>query len=200
MAKNKKKKSKKNKEKNYEVGYKKPPKEHQWKKGDPSPNPKGRPKKSKNIKEAIQKVLGEEITTKDENGEVKKMACNDALARKIIKDSILNDGPTRRILLRKDFLIMETKEQEYEVDPEELKTDWGYTFASLEEMKEYEDKLQTFYKMPPDRRRLHQMLIIRALQDVMYKLEKEKEEQIREADRFLRENKRPDAPEEGNSN
>lgn len=34
----------------------------------------------------------------------------------------------------------------------------------------------------------------------MYKLEKEKEEQIREAERFLRENKRPDAPEEGNSN
>jgi len=34
-------------EPDYEVGYRRPPRQHQFKKGQPSPNPKGRPRGSK---------------------------------------------------------------------------------------------------------------------------------------------------------
>ena len=37
--------SKSSKKRSYEVGYCKPPREHQFKKGEPSPNPRGRPRK-----------------------------------------------------------------------------------------------------------------------------------------------------------
>ena len=58
MANNNKKKKNKKKKNTYEVGYGKPPKEYQWKKGCRSPNPKGRPKKIRTLKEALQ-VLGD---------------------------------------------------------------------------------------------------------------------------------------------
>ena len=70
MAKKKKQQQKKDSKKsNYEVGYKKPPKEHQWEKGCKSPNPKGRPKKITSLKEALQVNLAREIMTQNEKGE-----------------------------------------------------------------------------------------------------------------------------------
>ena len=73
MAKNKKKKSKKVNA-DYEVGYCKPPEEYKWKKGCPSPNPKGRPKKVRTLKEALQISFDKEITIKNEYGEIKKIS------------------------------------------------------------------------------------------------------------------------------
>ena len=71
MAKSKKKQSKKAKA-DYKVGYGKPPKQYQWEKGCKSPNPKGRPKKIRTLKEALQVSFNKEITTKNENGDIKK--------------------------------------------------------------------------------------------------------------------------------
>ena len=68
MAKNKK-KGKKSPQ-NYEVGYCKPPEQYKWKKGCPSPNPKGRPKKIRTLKEALQVSFNKEVNGRDENGEV----------------------------------------------------------------------------------------------------------------------------------
>jgi hypothetical protein len=39
-----------------------PPPEHRWKAGDPSPNPKGRPRKNAEFRELIMDVMGEVIT------------------------------------------------------------------------------------------------------------------------------------------
>lgn len=52
-----------------EVGYKKPPKANQFKKGQ-SGNPKGRPKKSKNANKLVHDLLNEEMQFA-ENGAVK---------------------------------------------------------------------------------------------------------------------------------
>lgn len=108
-----KRKNKKQKKK-YDVGYCKPPEEYKWKKGCKSPNPLGRPKKVKNLQEALQLSLNKEVNTKDANGVVKKVSCFEALATKTVIDAISKDGPTRRMLYRADLLQMPGKEQEYE--------------------------------------------------------------------------------------
>ena len=41
----------------YKVGPGRPPKEHTWKKGCPSPNPKGRPRKAESMKPDLKKAL-----------------------------------------------------------------------------------------------------------------------------------------------
>ena len=141
MAKKKKQQQKKDSKKsNYEVGYKKPPKEHQWKKGCKSPNPKGRPKKIKSIKEALQINLGKEIPTTNEKGEPCKISCAEALVQKTIKDAILKDGATRRLLFRQDLLNIETKEREIEY-PEKVE-------KQIEVEKEYQDILKSWAKLP----------------------------------------------------
>lgn len=119
MAKNKK-KSKKQKA-NYEVGYGKPPKEFRWEKGCKSPNPNGRPKKIRTLKEALQVSFNKEITTKNENGDIKKITCLEALASKTIADAISKDGPTRRLLYRQDLMNLVSKEQELEYSPDQQK-------------------------------------------------------------------------------
>lgn len=121
MANNNKKKKNKKKKNTYEVGYGKPPKEYQWKKGCRSPNPKGRPKKIRTLKEALQVSFNKEITTKNENGDVKKISCLEALASKTIADAISKDGPTRRLLYRQDLMNLVSKEQEIEYTPDEQK-------------------------------------------------------------------------------
>ena len=118
MAKNKKRKSRKIKG-DYQVGYGKPPKEYQWVKGCKSPNPSGRPKRIRTLKEALQVSFNKEITTKNENGDIKKITCLEALAAKTIADAISKDGPTRRLLYRQDLINLVSKEQEIEYSPEE---------------------------------------------------------------------------------
>jgi hypothetical protein len=49
----------------YEVGFKKPPKHTQFKKGQPSPNPRGRPKQTFDIVEITRKALDEEVTVRE---------------------------------------------------------------------------------------------------------------------------------------
>lgn len=50
----------------YDVGYAKPPKSHQFEKGR-SGNPSGRPKKSKNLKNILLSTMEEEIVIKEGN-------------------------------------------------------------------------------------------------------------------------------------
>jgi hypothetical protein len=57
---------------NYEVGYARPPKEHQFKKGEPSRNARGRPpKKTRVPKSQIVEVMTEAVTIKIEGREQK---------------------------------------------------------------------------------------------------------------------------------
>jgi|GEM_PF-2256407 len=71
---------------NYKVGYKSPPKEHQFRKGNPSANPKGRPK---NIKDPVA-LFSQQLYRRmkiTENGKVMSVSALQAL----VKSMILND-------------------------------------------------------------------------------------------------------------
>ena len=160
MAKKKKQQQKKDgKKSNYEDGYKKPPKEHQWKKGCKSPKPKGRPKQIKSIKVALQINLGKEIPTTNEKGEPCKISCAEALVQKTLKDAILKDGATRRLLFRQDLLNIETKEREIEY-PQEVKN-----------KKEVEDEFKGFIeelsKLPAEKREKYRRILSEALREYL---------------------------------
>ena len=158
MAKNKKRKSKQT-EANYEVGYGKPPKEYQWKKGCPSPNPKGRPKKPQSIREAIQLTLNKEINVKNENGDFKKISGAEALVNRALADAIAKDGATRRMFFNKEFLNLTIKEQEYEYTPEEKEL--------IEVENTYGELLHQFAEMGPKFREIFQRIMSEALRDIL---------------------------------
>ena len=81
----------------YKVGYKKPPKEHQFRKGEPSPNPRGRRKKSRNFAILLNKGLQEPITI-TKNGVKKKMTAQEAITLTMIANAIKgNDRAIDRI-------------------------------------------------------------------------------------------------------
>lgn len=69
-----------------EVGYKKPPKKHQFKKGQ-SGNPKGKPKKPKTLSEAVFDAVHKPKTVLA-NGKPIKMAGVDVLASQLVKGAI----------------------------------------------------------------------------------------------------------------
>jgi len=79
-----------NDDKDYEVGYGKPPKEHQFKKGQ-SGNLKGRPKGSKNGSTMLQEQFFSSVTI-TENGRRKRVPALEVMFRCLIKAAIEGDG------------------------------------------------------------------------------------------------------------
>lgn len=77
------------KKKDYEVGYCKPPKEYQYKKGN-SGNPNGRPRGSKNINSYFEELKKAKIAIK-EDGEVKLVPGGKALALAMMKKALKGD-------------------------------------------------------------------------------------------------------------
>ncbi len=73
-------------DKDYEVGYRKPPKHAQWKKGQ-SGNPKGRPKGSKNMSTILNDMLSERVTVR-ENGKVRTMPLREAWAASLVRTAM----------------------------------------------------------------------------------------------------------------
>jgi hypothetical protein len=76
--------------KDYEVGYGKPPKSGQFKKGQ-SGNAKGRPKGTKDFVSALLKELSSSIFI-IENGRRSKVTKGRAIAKKIVNDALQKDG------------------------------------------------------------------------------------------------------------
>jgi hypothetical protein len=64
-----------------EVGYGRPPREHQFKPGR-SGNPKGRPKGSKNESTILNEVLQHQIAIRGPNGKVRKISVLEGIHRK----------------------------------------------------------------------------------------------------------------------
>ena len=71
---------------NYEVGYRRPPKHTRFKKGQ-SGNPKGRPKKSKNLETLVQQELDTGITVK-EGGREKRVTKREAIAMRVVNGAL----------------------------------------------------------------------------------------------------------------
>ena len=87
--------AKESKKKEYEVGYGKPPKETQFKKGQPSANPKGRPKGSKSWKTLLDEELNREITI-SVNGKPEKVTMKQAIVRREVQKALV-DGDLKNL-------------------------------------------------------------------------------------------------------
>lgn len=83
-----------------EVGYKKPPKAHQFKPNQ-SGNYNGRPPRPKTTKDALVQVLAEKIVV-NSNGKKIKMTRLEALVTKLVQDA-LNGDKQARSLIMKDY-------------------------------------------------------------------------------------------------
>lgn len=92
----------------YEVGYGKPPKKHQFKPGY-SGNKKGRPKGRKNIHTIVENLMNEKIKITI-NGRTKKVSCIEATIRQVSLAALKGDIKAQRILF--DLISKYTVRQE----------------------------------------------------------------------------------------
>jgi Family of unknown function (DUF5681) len=94
-------------EMDYEVGYGKPPKHTQFRKGQ-SGNPKGRPKKELSIPELIRKVSLSTVTVKGENGQYYEMPKTQAAITQLVNAAVKGDPKALRLWLQllKEFPLL----------------------------------------------------------------------------------------------
>ncbi len=76
-------------DKSYSTGYKQPPKQHQFAKGQ-SGNPNGRPKGSKNVSTLIQEELEQSIIVQ-EQGQQKEIKKSEAIVKQMVMKALKGD-------------------------------------------------------------------------------------------------------------
>ncbi len=108
--------------KTYATGYKKPPKQHQFTKGQ-SGNPRGRPKGSKNIATLLQEELAQTIIVqeKGQNKSIKKL---DAIVKQLVMKALKGDSRAIEYLFKQLNLNNDqelTNTPSFEADPEIVK-------------------------------------------------------------------------------
>lgn len=102
---NDKKNESKAKEKKNKVGYKNPPEDYQFQKGQ-SGNPSGRPKGAKSLKTVIAEKLDKEITIKTEEG-TKVMSIREAQALKVHEYSLKGDPRYLKFIIDAEAAYLE---------------------------------------------------------------------------------------------
>jgi len=95
----------------YEVGYKKPPKKGQFKKGQ-SGNKQGRPKGSKNFVTILTKELNQKVTV-NENGRQKKISRMEAMVKRLVAEAL--QGERRSLITLIDIMRKTGQMDEVEV-------------------------------------------------------------------------------------
>ena len=95
----------------YDVGYKKPPKKGQFKKGQ-SGNPHGRPKGSKNFVTILTKELNQKVTV-NENGRQKKISRMEAMVKRLVSEAL--QGERRSLITLIDIMRKTGQMDEVEV-------------------------------------------------------------------------------------
>lgn len=81
----------------YEVGYKKPPKDKQFKKGQ-SGNPKGRPP-TKLLYQVLESILNEPITITMKDGKKVTMTKKEAIIQQLVQSSMSGKAPATKNLI-----------------------------------------------------------------------------------------------------
>src|SRR5437763_216317 len=92
----------------YRVGKGKPPKEHQFKKGQPSPNPQGRPKGSTRESQ-LQKMLKKRIFVTGADGRRVRKPLEEVINHKLVETAA--KGDFKAIKLINELVIMHDKYQ-----------------------------------------------------------------------------------------
>ncbi|UWR01742.1 hypothetical protein K3740_11760 [Ruegeria conchae] len=96
--------------KDYEVGYGKPPKATQFKKGR-SGNPKGRPKGAKGVNARLKRELEAKITVREGNREV-RISKAEAIAKRVTASALKGDTKMLMALLKLDTDLFNTSDME----------------------------------------------------------------------------------------
>ena len=96
----------------YEIGYKRPPKVSQFKKGR-SGNPKGRPKGSNNFVTLLEQELGQSIVV-NENGKKKTVSRMQAMVKRMVSGAL--QGETRALLTLVEILRRTGRFEEPAID------------------------------------------------------------------------------------
>ena len=120
----------------YRVGKGKPPTEHQWKKGQPSPNPKGRPKgSSKETK--LQKLLKRKVWVTGPDGRAVRRTLQEVIDHKLVQTAA--NGDLKAIKFIHEIALMHERfSRSVQPSREELKRQ----MAEEEEKKQLTDKLR----------------------------------------------------------
>lgn len=82
----------------YPVGYCKPPHQHRFKPGE-SGNPRGRPRKSRNLNTLLEAELDRPVVIK-EHGRHLRIAKREAIVKRLIANALNGDPRTLALLLK----------------------------------------------------------------------------------------------------
>jgi len=96
----------------YEVGYKKPPKQTQWKPGQ-SGNPNGRPRKIKDFEKLLDIELSKEITI-TEGGKQISICKREVLLKSLVNDALKGDLRAMKMVL--PFMVSQQSVAGFEPD------------------------------------------------------------------------------------
>lgn len=126
-------------DKEYEIGYGKPPKEYQFKKGQ-SGNKKGRPKNSKNTYVLLDEILRQTIPI-TENGKLMHISKRNAVLIHLVNKAVKGDLKATNALLP-HMLMADAKEEDKEKimsalnrDDEKIISNYLKTLSDFNEKK-----------------------------------------------------------------
>lgn len=108
-------------ETDYEVGKGNPPKHSRWKPGDPSPNPKGRPRGSKNSSTLLDQALDEKVTMTDK-GQRRNITKREAMCKQIANRAAQGDPKATQTVLRHDQEKDRRRAEQKQADPPAVQT------------------------------------------------------------------------------